>query len=97
MLDKVMNTAKKLRKVAKKVDAEVADLIVDLNLHLVDLKLEVAETREAHRELESKLEQLAGAQKTGEPSHNGDQRAPVTSPNVTSTSPSTSADWRPGG
>lgn len=46
VLDKLIDTAKKLRKAVKKIDnAQVADLIVDLNLHLADLKVQLAESR----------------------------------------------------
>lgn len=40
---KVMDVAKKLRKAVKKVDQDVAELIIDLNLHLADHKVEMAE------------------------------------------------------
>ena len=72
--DKVMGVAKKLRRIAKKVDSEVADLIVDLNLHLVDLKLQVAEDRETHRELARQLDHAD--QHAGDHGHHAAKHAP---------------------
>ena len=45
-LDKVMRAAKQLRNATKKVDPKIAEIIVDLNLHLADLKLQLVEERE---------------------------------------------------
>jgi hypothetical protein len=47
-LDKVIEIAKKLRKLAKKVDnQDVQSLIVDLNLSVADLKMQVAEAQQS--------------------------------------------------
>ncbi len=47
-LDKVIEIAKKLRKLAKKVDnQDVQSLIVDLNLSIADLKMQIAEAQQA--------------------------------------------------
>jgi hypothetical protein len=44
ILDKVIETAKKLRKAAKRIDdTETQNLIVDLNLSLADLKVQLLE------------------------------------------------------
>lgn len=48
ILDRVIDIAKKLRKVAKKSgDQAIQELITDLNLSLADLKVQVAEQRAA--------------------------------------------------
>jgi hypothetical protein len=45
-LEKVIDAAKKLRKLAKKIDnSDVQGLIVELNLSLADLKMQLAEMR----------------------------------------------------
>ena len=45
-LDKITETAKKLRRACKKIGhPNIVDLIVELNLDLADLKMELAENR----------------------------------------------------
>ncbi len=78
MLDKVIDTAKKLRKAAKKIeDPDVKDLICELTLSLADLKMQVAEEREEKRAHEpQEAPEAADAQKSA-PNHEA-HRAPVT-------------------
>lgn len=46
-LERVVETAKKLRKAAKKVaDADIQNLILELSLHVADLKMQLVEMRE---------------------------------------------------
>lgn len=50
-LDKVIDTAKKLRRLAKKTnDPDIQSLVVDLNLSLADLKLEMVERAQEERQ-----------------------------------------------
>jgi len=51
ILDKVLETAKKLRKYAKKsADPAFVNLITDLNMELADLRVQLAEARGAGAE-----------------------------------------------
>ena len=69
-LDKVIDIAKKLRKVAKKIeDPDIQSMVVDLNLTLADLKLQMAERHEEElrqRHGDGKPEQ-DGGHETGNP------------------------------
>lgn len=60
-LDRVIDIAKKLRKLAKKVDnQDVQSLIVDLNLCVADLKLQLVEQQE--EALRHRTEEETGGQ-----------------------------------
>ncbi len=66
ILNKVLDTAKKLRRVAKKIgDVEAQNLIVDLNLNLADLKMEWTEMR--LESMKSNTPEVATAQKPETP------------------------------
>ena len=66
ILNKVLDTAKKLRRVAKKIgDVEAQNLIVDLNLNLADLKMEWTEMR--LESMKSNTSEVATAQKPETP------------------------------
>lgn len=68
ILDKVLDTAKKLRKYAKKSgDPAFVNLITDLNLELADLRVQLAEARNA-----------APADHDGTPAAQPTHRAPAT-------------------
>lgn len=78
LLDKAIDIAKKLRKLAKKsTDPDIQSLITDLNLNLADLKVQTVEQREAQQGGQQGTQSQQGPQQgqQGQP-HQQQQHAP---------------------